>query len=94
MDNNKALKIQLNNGVSLVAYKGDRPFDKEISIYLEKDGTYQDLARIGMECSYSDNGEVLYSDNKASIKVYADCSNEDFTDDFIVSVIDELTDNI
>lgn len=94
MDNNKDLKIQLGNGVNLVAFKGDSPFDREFSIYLEKDGTYQDLARVGMEYSYIDEDKIKYTNDKVSVKVYADYSNEDFTDDFIVNVIDELTDNI
>lgn len=84
-------KIKIDLGfATLVAEKGIYEGFREIYLSLEnKKGVWlQDLAIIGQKCHYDTNDGIVH-DKGIDVKVYADCCNEDFTEEFEIDVYDE-----
>ena len=81
-------KIKIDLGfATLVAEKGADNNYREIYLSLEdKNGVWlQDLAIVGQQYHYDTNDGVVH-DKGIDVKVYADCDNEDFTDEFRISI--------
>lgn len=83
------IKIDLGFAV-LVAEKGIDNNYREIYLSLEdKNGVWlQDLAIVGQQYHYDEELNVV-NDRGIDVKVYADCDNEDFTDEFRISIYEE-----
>ena len=94
MPNNNTIIVNINDRFQLVAALNDwDPNAKElaeVSVFLQEKATgviHQDIAIIGRNYKMTENGPELYDD--LSVKVYADASNEDFTDDFTIPIYEE-----
>jgi hypothetical protein len=83
------IKIDLGFAV-LVVEKGIDNNYREIYLSLEdKNGVWlQDLAIVGQQYHYDTNGGIVH-DKGIDVKVYTDCDNEDFTDEFGISIYEE-----
>lgn len=83
------IKIDLGFAV-LVVEKGIDNNYREIYLGLEdKNGVWlQDLAIVGQQYHYDTNGGIVH-DKGIDVKVYTDCDNEDFTDEFGISIYEE-----
>lgn len=83
------IKIDLGFAV-LVAEKGIDNNYREIYLSLEdKNGVcLQDLAIVGQQYHYDTNGGIVH-DKGIDVKVYTDCDNKDFTDEFGISIYEE-----
>ena len=83
------IKIDLGFAV-LVAEKGIDNNYREIYLSLEdKNGVWlQDLAIVGQQYHYDTNDGIVH-DKGIDVKVYADCDNEDFTDEFGINIYEE-----
>lgn len=83
------IKIDLGFAV-LVAEKGIDNNYREIYLSLEdKNGVWlQDLAIVGQQYHYDTNDGIVH-DKGIDVKVYTDCDNEDFTDEFGISIYEE-----
>lgn len=84
-------KIKIDLGfATLVAEKGTDNNYREIYLSLEdKNGVWlQDLAIVGQQYHYDTNGGIVH-DKGIDVKVYTDCDNEDFTDEFGISIYEE-----
>ena len=84
-------KIKIDLGfATLVAEKGIYEGSREIYLSLEnKKGVWlQDLAIVGQQYHYDANDGIVH-DRGIDVKVYADFNNEDFTDEFGISIYEE-----
>lgn len=83
------IKIDLGFAV-LVAEKGTDNNYREIYLSLEdKNGVWlQDLAIVGQQYHYDTSDGIVY-DKGINVKVYTDCGNEDFTEEFEIDVYEE-----
>ena len=80
------IKVKLDNGVTLVAEFDGNQSMPEITVGLEKNGSYfQDLAVIGTDWDVKRDRIVLHPD-RISVKVYSDAEDEDYTHDFKVPI--------
>lgn len=87
------IKVDLGNGVTLVAEFDGNQSMPEITIGLEKNGSYfQDLAVIGSDWEVknviSTNDKLILHPERISMKVYSDAESEDYTHDFKVPVFE------
>lgn len=83
-------KIKIDLGFAmLVAEKGADKNYNEIILGLEdKDGVWlQDIAIVGQQYHY-ENCSVV-NEKGIDVKVYSDCNNEDFTDEFKIGIYEE-----
>ena len=81
--------IDLPNGLKLIAEQNADPYYKnELFIgIMTADGVWhQDLAVVRNSYSHNKYGEVDWKDGEFDVLVYADKDNEDFTDDFTISL--------
>lgn len=79
------IELPLGDGYSIVAEKNDDSDYKEMFIYLRcdsDDSISQDLAIVGENYTYGEEGSVEPRHGQYSIKVYADLDNEDWTTEF------------
>jgi hypothetical protein len=86
---NKGIVLKLGDGFSLVADSNDMDGYKEIYVYLREDSTgimHQDLAVVGENYTYGDEGEVKPLHGRYSIKVYSDPDNEDWQQEFVIDL--------
>lgn len=88
VENNNRIVIELPNGYKFVAEQNSDPsYCREIFVgILDANGVWhQDLAII--RNSYIiDEDKVVWKDNQFDVLVYGDKDNEDFTDDFSISL--------
>lgn len=83
------IKVELGTGVMLVAEFDGNPTTPEITIGLEKNGSYfQDLAVIGADWEVKGNDRLILHPERISMKVYSDAESEDYTHDFKVPVFE------
>ena len=82
--------IDLGNGLKLMAERNTEPYDKEVGIYLEKDGNYQDLVSISAGFEKDDSGDWVYARDKMVLRAYVDADSVDYTRQWIVPVIEAL----
>lgn len=86
---NKKIKdeycIDLGFNVKLKFETIDPPYDKEVTVYLEKNGKTQEIARISPEYDIIAN-QVIYDNERISVKLYTDYDNEDFTEEQLIPV--------
>ena len=89
------IRIPLTDNMALVAEKGLDGDYKEIYIGIEKDGIwYQDLAFVRECYHYGDRqdekgSETIPEHGKYEVAVYADDSQEDYTDIFRIREYEE-----
>ena len=87
------MKIQIGNGVNLVAEKSTDPsFPKEIYVGLctDEDVWIQDLAIIRQKYEIRDD-EVNYIDEIFQVLVYADDESEDYTNIFEIKEVHQTS---
>lgn len=77
--------IDLGNNLKLKFETIDPPYDKEVAVYLEKNGKTQEIARISPEYDIIAN-QVIYDNEQMSVKLYTDYDNEDFTQKHLIPV--------
>lgn len=77
--------IDLGNNLKLKFKTIDPPYDKEIAVYLEKNNKTQEIARISPEYDIIANN-VIYNNERISVKLYTDPDNEDFTQEHLIPV--------
>lgn len=82
--------IDLENGLRLVVERNTKPYDKEVGVYLEKDGNYQDIVRVSPGAKRDDKGVLSYDSEKMIMRAYLDADSEDFTRQWVVPVREEL----
>lgn len=83
----KEIKIPLTDDLSLIAINNIEPFDKEINIYLENNGDYQDIATICPNYTiYQSTGTVHYDNDSISVKVFENKPNQNSTIDFDIAI--------
>ncbi len=64
---------------------------REIFIGIEKDGVWtQDLAIVGQWYRHKEN--KIVRENRVSVKVYSDATDEDYTHEFVVDLFQEEDD--
>lgn len=85
---NKWFQIQLNDGNKLVAEANEVDGYREVCVYLSdfNENIFQDLAVISQQTKFVDDKGVEGVPHKYSVKVYADCDNEDFTNEYLINV--------
>lgn len=86
---NTAKRMEMDcGGFKLVAEINPDKDYRGIFIGIEKDGVWtQDIAIAGQWYRYKE-GEIVY-ENRVSVKVYSDASDEDYTHEFVVDLFQE-----
>lgn len=81
-----SIHVSLGDGYSIIAEKNMDSDYKEIFVYLKQDDgcVYQDLAIVGEEYEYAENGSVKPIHDRYSVKVYADSDSEDYTTEHLI----------
>lgn len=70
---NEPIRIPLKNGLNLVCEQNTEPYNKQVFIYLEKDGVFlQDIVHISPEYIINDDGAINYLDDAISLDLFED----------------------
>lgn len=82
----QSMYINIDDETKLYAEKNTDNDFAEFMVFIKKqDGTIQDLARVGQDIIYDEEiGDLRKVPEEYYIKVYADETQEDYTDEFIV----------
>lgn len=72
-------EIEIKDGVYLVAERSQKPFDKEIGIYLKSNGIFQDIALISPNYELDDDLNVHYDDKEIIVRLWEDEDSDDYT---------------
>lgn len=82
--------IELADGIKLIAEQNvdpyEDPYEDEITIYLDKKDSIQDLVIASLSDTFDDNANRVPSTENISIKVFADSNNKDFTDEYTIPI--------
>lgn len=82
----KLIVIELADGIKLIAEQNVDPYKDEITVYLDKKDSIQDLVMVSLSDTFDDNANRVPSTENISIKVFADSNNEDFTDEYTILI--------
>lgn len=84
----KKVEVEINDRFTLVCEVGIRPYEKELNVYIEDsvECDYQDIARISPEYDLDDDYNVVYNDDRVSLKIFTDENNEDFTQEHLIPI--------
>lgn len=82
----KLIVIELADGIKLIAEQNVDPYEDEITVYLDKKDSIQDLVMVSLSDTFDDNANRVPSTENISIKVFADSNNEDFTDEYTIPI--------
>lgn len=82
----KLIVIELADGIKLIAEQNVDPYKDEITVYLDKKDSIQDLVMVLLSDTFDDNANRVPSTENISIKVFADSNNEDFTDEYTILI--------
>lgn len=82
----KLIVIELADEIKLIAEQNVDPYKDEITVYLNKKDSIQDLVMISLSDTFDDNANRVPSIENISIKVFADSNMEDFTDEYIIPI--------
>ena len=84
------IEVDLGNDLKLVAAINAFPYDKEINVFVEKNGVFlQDLTWISPEHKLVVDGDNLYRNylnDCFSVKVFEDPNSEDYTKENLISL--------
>lgn len=82
------ISVEINDRFKLVCELGIRPYEKELNVYVEDTVAcdYQGIARISPEYDLDDDCNVVYNDDRVSLKIFADEENEDFTEEHLIPI--------
>lgn len=72
-------KIEIKDGVFLVVEKSQKPFDKEVGIYLESNGIYQDVVLVSPKYNVDGELSVNYSNDELIVRLWEDENFDDYT---------------
>lgn len=86
---NEDIVINVGNGVKMIVSVNQKPYDKEVGIYLEKDGEdgfVQDIARISPNYFFMKD-KINYLKDNILVKLFTDVNNEDYDLEKIISIM-------
>lgn len=85
---NRKVEVQINDRFKLVCEINDMPYDKEIDVYVIDTALSecQDIARISPEYDMDEDCNVIYEEDRVSLKIFADENDEDFTEEHLIPI--------
>ena len=87
------IDIPLGHGLRLTAIPSDVPeFPMELYVGItdQKNAWLQDLAIVMKNYHYKPDGQIDYTDDAFKVFVYGDESSDDYTNEFLVRLRDDL----
>lgn len=84
---NEPIRIPLDNGIELVCEQNTDPYDKQVFVYLEKNGVFlQDIAYISPDYIINNDGTIDFLDDTISLALFEeDC----YQIEYLIPIIEE-----
>lgn len=87
---NEPIRILIKNDLELVCRQNVSPYDKQVFIYLEKNGVFlQDIAYISPDYIINNDGTIDFSDDTISLTLFEDPEGDIYETEYLIPIIEE-----